>query len=166
MKGLIQRFPSGLLALLNIKSDETPRLLEETLAGSLDLEKYYLSERLEVVTATLVGTTLQINQTIPVPAGESWFLYGVHAIASSITAASSVMLGCGIQDSSGNAFLLNGMTAPVVTVAGQLVSIVGQPSQPIILKPGMAVFAGTQMDPGAGTLDLQCRALIARLNPS
>lgn len=167
MKGVIQRYPTGLLALLSIKQDETPQTIAEIVAGSLELMPFYLAERVEVVTAQSLGLSAQANLYLQVPAAESWWLYGVHATAANVTAGSAVKLNCGVADQAQNAFVLGSMDViGPVSVAGEVYAVAGPCPQPLLLKGGSYIFAGTLVDPGAGTLDLAVRGLIARLNPS
>lgn len=165
MKGLIQRFPAGLLPLLTIKASETPQALDESVGAGLELAPFYLAERLEVVTQTQAGISTVTFSYVTVPANEYWWLYTVSAAATNITVGSSVELTVGIGDQAGVNSYLNSMNAPrVTTTAAESVVVTGAPSQPLLLKPGMRIFGGTLFAPTS--IDLVIRALISRLSVS
>ena len=165
MKGLIQRFPAGLLPLLSIKESETPKDLEDSVAASLELAPFYLSERMEVITQTLAGVTTVTFSYITVPANEYWWLYSISAAATAITLGSTVELVVGISDQAGVNSYLNSMLAPRVTTnAAETMIVSGLPGQPILLKPGMKIFGGTMFPPTS--LDLVVRALVSKLSAS
>ena len=164
MPGLIQRFPGALLPLLSIKEGETPRTLADVVLPSLEMFQLYTAERLEVVAANVAAISAVQVVLLPVPAGEFWYVHSLQAVASTITVGSSVKLSCGITDRAGANVQSEAMLAPVVSIAGELFSVQAQIET--ILPPGFNLFASTLVDPGAGTLDLACRALIARLQSS
>lgn len=161
MKGSIQRFPSALLPLLSIKAAETPSALDDTVVPTLDMLSLYLADRWEVVTATTAGLSAVGQIGIPVPAGEYWYVHSVEAIGSNPTVGGNIQLTCGIADTAGLLYNLNSMPAPTVSIATQGFSITARYDQ--FLRSGMQVFAGTLVDPGAGTVDLLVRAWVARL---
>lgn len=167
MKPAIQRFPAALLPLLSIKAGDTPPVLDEIVGPGLEMLPFYVADRLETSVASSLALSAVGSILIPVPSGEYWWLYAVNAVASNITAASSVMLGCGVQTPEGNAIYLGSMDAPTVSVAGQAFAVPGPvPGPGLLLRPGCNLFAQTLVDPGAGTLDLFVRGFFARLSPT
>lgn len=165
MKPQIQRFPAALLPLLSIKASETPQVFDEQVAASLEMLPFYAADRLEVTGGQSLAVTTPLQAITTVPQGEYWYLYALSASCNNITAGSNVRLACGVVDQSSNAVRLGAMASTVVSAAGDAFSVPGTVGPPLILKPGMGVFAETLIDPGAGTLDLYCRALIARFSP-
>lgn len=166
MKGVVQRFPAGLLPLLSIKESETPHLLSEEMGASLEMSPFFLSDRIEVQTASAVAQTAPAQFFLPVPAGEYWWLYNVSIIGNNISApGASVQLGCGIADQAGGLAWLGAMLTPTVSVAGQAIVVPASVPVPILLKPGMQIFGSMLVDPGAQTVDLTLRALVSRLSP-
>lgn len=166
MKSLIQRFPAALLPLLSIKASDTPPLMDDTVAPSLDMSPFYLTDRLEVQSASALGISSVTGASIVVPAGEYWWLFSAAATANNITAGSSLKLSIGIGDTAGLQCALNAMGAIVASVAGETFIVAANAPVPILLRPGFSILASTLVDPGAGTLDLYCRALVARLTPN
>jgi len=163
MAGIIQRFPAALLPMLSIKSTETPPSLGEQVMPGLEMAPFYLAERQEVVTLTQAAVTTATSVFLPVPAGEYWWLYNVSAIASAITVASNVQLAVGVADPAQQSYW-GGMTAPVVAIAGQAFVVPALAPQPLLLRPGMRLFAATLVPPTQ--LDLTVRAIVARLTPN
>lgn len=162
--GQIQRFPGALLPLLSIKSDETPHLIGNTVSPGLEMFPFYVAERLEVVTASSAGLSAIGSILLPVPTGEYWYVETVMALASNVTAASAIKLTCGYTDRAGANIQVAGMGAPVASVATELFTV--QNVVKLLLPPGFQLFASQIVEPGAGTLDLSVRAMIARLQPS
>jgi len=163
LKSLIQRFPAALLPLLSIKGSETPTSLGDSVQPTLEMLPFYLAERAEVQTISQATVSSALVLTLPVPAGEYWYVWWMEAIAQNITVGSNVQLATGVADLGGGLVNVNSMNAPVVSIAGQAFALTG--AGPILLKPGMSLFASTLVDPGAGSLDLVCRGLVARLTP-
>jgi hypothetical protein len=162
--GRIQRFPGALLPLLSIKSDETPQILGGRVDPSLEMFPFYVSERLEVVAASSNGLSAIGSILLPIPLGEFWYVETVMALASNVTAASAIKLTCGYTDRAGSNIQVAAMTAPVASVATELFTV--QDVVKLVLPPGFQLFASQIVEPGAGTLDLSVRAMIARLQPS
>ena len=168
MPGAIQRFPGALLPLLSIKAAETPRVLLDGELATVDMLPLYLCDRQEVVSQTLVGITNPSQQSIPVPAGEYWWVYGINAIASNISAPATIKLSCGVATPGqpGNPLAMGAMVTPATSVATETYYIPAVVPPILLLPPGSFVYAACVVDPGVPTFDLTCRALIARLSPN
>lgn len=167
-KGFIQRFPSALLPLLNIKSEETPRQLEEVVQGGLEMLPFYAADRLEVRQITQAGASA-VNTiiSIPVPAGEFWLVHSVMALALNVTAGAVVKLSVGVSNPSGAVAQLGAHQSPIVAAAGELFALPALPGTPLLLPSGWNLVASMlQATGGATTLDLYCRALVARFTPT
>jgi len=162
---LIQRFPQALLPLLSIKASATPNFIAQEVQCGLDLMASYLADRLEVQGAAQSAVSAPTTLTITVPAGEYWYLFNLSSSATAITAGSVVSLAVGIGDPSGaNSYLASSDLTPA-TIATQSVVLAAGQSIPILLKPGMRLIGQLLVDPGVGTVDLDVRALVARLSP-
>ena len=81
----IQRFPKGLLDFLGLRATgDTPHTLETSVRGQIDLERYYLVDR---VTAIQPNVTITANgfftaAVATVPPGEMWLPLGLRISAT------------------------------------------------------------------------------------
>lgn len=168
LKGLIQRFPSGLLPLLGIKASETPTLFGDEVGPSLDMLPLYIADRLEIVSATSAGVSASNAITLlPVPAGEFWYVHSMMALAVNVTAGSVVKLSVGVANPGGGVAQLSADQQPsAASLAAETYARPALPGTPLLLPSGWQIAASTLCDPGVGSLDLIARALIARLQPT
>lgn len=163
----IQRFPQGLLPALGIKASETPAVLDQRVAPSLEMMPFYLADRLETLSGTNAGITNPAVAQLQVPAGEYWWVWAINAIANNISApGANIQLYCGVQTPDGAGPALASMVAPVASIATQSYHLGAVPPGGLLLRPGCFVFAGQDCDPGAQTFDLVVRCLFARLSTS
>lgn len=162
---LIQRFPSALLPLLSIKSSDTPAELLQQVQPGLELLPFYLADRLETQVGLLAGVTTagaEITQTVP--AGEYWYIWNLAATAQAITVGSNVQLSVGYRSPANLGPAIAAMQAPVVSIAGQTISLPGIPPAGLLLGPGCVIFASTLVAPTQ--LDLRVWVVAARLRPN
>ena len=90
---IIQRFPLGLIDLLGMQtSGDTPTQLNEQIAGTLELGRFYMLPRGEQVQAVVTGVANGLPAIAPatVPVGEAWVLWNVSARVNSLGAGTIV----------------------------------------------------------------------------
>lgn len=93
----IQRFPKGLIDLLGMRATgDTPHELGQTISGELGLKDEYLFDRLQGIRAS-PAVAQNANgdytfQTMTVPSGNIWYLYGLSCEATAPAAASTINL--------------------------------------------------------------------------
>jgi len=90
----VQRYPLGLVDMLEVKAGANPRLLSNTIQTVIDATPLFLAGELETVVAASIGAVLGF-QTFPefnVPAGEIWY---VHAYT--VTSAAPLAAGQSLQ---------------------------------------------------------------------
>ena len=91
--GKINRIPLGLLDLLSSKTDgRTPQEMSDIVAGVIDLEKYYLSERLSHEFFTFSAAAITSNGSIQIPGGESWAIRSIQIQYQALLAADDLAI--------------------------------------------------------------------------
>ena len=86
--GAVNRFPQGLLGLLQAKTvGRTPSEAEDKLQFGLDLTPYYLSGiSLSIAEASASASTIGTYATIEVPQGQTWMVYAIESRLTAVTA--------------------------------------------------------------------------------
>lgn len=78
MPGKINRVPLGLLDLLQSKTDGmNPGLLADSVAGVIDIEEFYLGQRLSHEFFTFATSAVGVSGSLQVTDGETWVLWGI-----------------------------------------------------------------------------------------
>jgi hypothetical protein len=166
MPSLIQRFPSGLLSLLDIKgTGRAPADLSDTVVATLNLEPYYLAPQLTIAAPVAVSAGAAIVAVAAtVPAGEVWRVVGVSAFANNLSAA-VVRVGFHVTlapaGAPGDCIIC---TQPIVSsVAATDRFGVGVMTEPLVVMPGSSITAVSDAVNGGATYDLGVRVLFHRL---
>lgn len=98
MPGLINRFPRGLLGLLDAKTGgKTPQAIADMVIPQLDIERYYLAQFSEAIIDTSgavagVGSIFGASFLLDCPNDEIWIV-SHYAVLSSIALAAGETLG-------------------------------------------------------------------------
>lgn len=164
---LIQRVPQGLLNLLGLQTlGVNPRDFSDSVFGQLDLERYFIADRIEHVSDILVGATQAGNSAnLVVPAGETWRVSAYCVRLTNASGAGAIMHGCvGLNAvASGTpAVATTGMTRRHVSTGDEFITV-GVESN-IVLTPGNRITGFLVEDVGGAlTVNVEVYALISRL---
>lgn len=145
----IQRFPQGLLNVLNMQAGgETPRVLSETVVGTMELLQFYGLTQRQVLTrgaaAQVVGTPMLLSAgTFPLPVSSWCVLFA--ATASIVNAAAMTAAELSIQVRRGGSGFVSltfeRYTAADVGFASGSNGLAFETHYPLLLPPGSDVGA-------------------------
>lgn len=156
----INRFPDGLLALLDLKTrGQTPNSLNQVVAPGLDMLPFYeLGQGMDWVQNA--GNTAALNATAPVivPAGEIWLVRQAYIKLQALAVATiSAQLTAGPGNNLLNLRALASMDAGVgqfqftPSAIGQTCVLNWQPSVPFLARPGWGFYVFTDVQSAAFT---------------
>ena len=140
MPAFINRFPQGLLGLLDLKTQgENPSQLSPLVQGTIELADSYLinqrSSNSQASTLTALGVTAGAFSNLVVPQGEIWVLYNLTAeLSTPPLAAATFACAVGYVPTDNNRFIslsdYNSVTA--IAAADIIVAWTGR----FLLGPG------------------------------
>jgi hypothetical protein len=126
---LINRVPSGLLGLLDLKAQgENPAQLAAHVQATIDLRDFYaLATRgtiSQASTLTALGNTAGIFLNLTVPQGELWLVTGMtaHLSAPPLGAAATFAAAVGYIPADVGRFVALGPTCPVIATGADFVA--------------------------------------------
>lgn len=171
MPGKINRWPEGLLSLLNTKQGQTPKEWDSNLQLSVDMLQFYgaptrTGARGQSSVAMAVGNEVALQ----VPQGEFWMAW---AVSGRFVNSDATRIGARLEvrvptDSAAGARAtgIGGRTISGMT-AGDLFYIVADACTfPLLLRAGDELrFGLTQWDGTVGAVTMTVSALVDRLGP-
>lgn len=140
MPAFINRFPQGLLGLLDLKTQGVnPSLLGEIVTPVLELSNFYaLNSRAsnsQSSTLTGLGVTAGAYANLVVPQGELWVLYNLtaHLAAAPLGAAATFSCGVGYVPTDNNRFIGLGAESQQIITGDD---VIAQWQGEFVLAPG------------------------------
>jgi hypothetical protein len=145
---MINRFPEGLLALLDLKTrGQAPGLLSDTVNGELPMLPFYelgqVARWYNVFGNAVAGSA---NIFLQVPAGEVWLVRALNlrVTCTAAGAYAGALLAYAIGDGAGvqpgavrsTSELGDGGAGLLTMATGQIIDLPWQPSQPLLAGPG------------------------------
>jgi hypothetical protein len=163
----IQRFPSGVLAMLGMQtSGDTPQTMAQEVGLSLEATDYYLLDRLENKQAGPTNVGLApgtFSGALTPSAGEVWLVYWASAQLTQPAATTGryrLMLFAGSRSPN----ILMGFGEPSVTAAaGDFVNVGYHFERPAILLPGDVFGIIAETYTGAVQASMFAQARFVRL---
>jgi len=168
----IQRVPGGLLDLLGMQSSGAlPGEVQSAVQAAINLEKYYLWQRQEIVYQAL-GSLLVGDVgvfTFPawtVPPNQVWLLRNTSAWMRTANPALAnqriviVLNRTGLAGASGRYFA---MTDPRSVGPGECLSMGREFAEPVIIGPGQALAVMSEASTGAASASIDVAHTIVRL---
>lgn len=166
MTQLIQSSPGGILDLLGINLGTHPKVVEDAVQITVDLERYYLARKMEQVdnVATLISVAGD-GIVVPVPQGEIW---AVHQMG--VRLQDSTVVGAELQAHLQVRFNPAGSPVPVAesqirTTASitERVEVGAHFDSPWLLYPGGSIIGILALPINVGTVGMRLPILVTRL---
>jgi hypothetical protein len=161
----IQRIPTGLLSLLDSKSSlgSTPAELAEVVAGTVNLEPYYLANALTAANASGAVQNAGDLVTQTIPDGEAWRVVGVAGLFGSAFLGTLHMSIAIFPVSSLVELPMLRIGPEVIAAATQIVHQGVMLPEPLVLAPGSKIVARVNTTYAGGVFTLQLRTMYHRL---
>lgn len=151
----IQTWPVGLLSKLNLKATSPPRVLSDTVLGTVNLDRNYaarniITQEFNVAGVSAVGQAA--GATLTVPAGEAWDVIAVGGVLSTPSAIGTVLCGrVALFPPSGNSVTLARIESYTTTAASDVNENGLMLPQPLIVPPGFSFFTALMRPTGGAT---------------
>lgn len=147
----INRAPEGLLGFLDLKQlGVNPQSLGQSVAPTLDLEKYYSADLINVVRANqaygaVVGNFAQLT----IPSGECWMVYGIEAHV--LVAGAGTITICPLIGMSQGFYAAEAMPFGQVLGVNDISVCTRMFPTPIVFPPGTDFFCSILDNTSTGT---------------